>query len=111
MGSRHPYPTAHATPDTADGPFRPGTPDRVTGADGLYLPDVGPDTSHRADLLPDGTPTGVPMSEATRSPIIILAGARTPMGRFQGGLASRTATDLGAVAISGGQGEALVLRV
>ena len=51
------------------------------------------------------------MSEATRSPIIILAGARTAMGRFQGGLASRTATDLGAVAISGGQGEALVLRV
>ena len=60
------------------------------------------------------------MSEATRSPIIILAGARTPIGRFQGGLASRTATDLGAVAVSGardracaggGQGEALVLRV
>ena len=59
------------------------------------------------------------MSEATRSPIVILAGARTPMGRFQGGLASRTATNLGAVAISGaldracaggGQDEALVLR-
>jgi len=58
------------------------------------------------------------MSEATRSPIIILARARTPLGRFQGGLASRTATDLGAVALSGaldracaGHGEALVLRV
>ena len=60
------------------------------------------------------------MSEATRSPIVIPAGTCTPMGRFQGGLASRTATDLGAVAISsaldracagGGQGEALVLRV
>jgi len=61
------------------------------------------------------------MSEATRSPIVILAGTPTPMGRFQGGLASRTATNLGAVAISGaldracvgggGQGKALVLRV
>lgn len=33
-------------------------------------------------------------------PIVILAGARTPMGRFQGGLSSQTATDLGAVAIN-----------
>ena len=35
------------------------------------------------------------------SPIVILAGARTPMGRFQGGLSPLTATDLGAAAISG----------
>ncbi len=34
-------------------------------------------------------------------PIVILAGARTPMGRFQGGLSPLTATDLGAAAISG----------
>jgi acetyl-CoA C-acetyltransferase len=37
---------------------------------------------------------------ATSSPIVILAGARTPMGRFQGGLSSRSATDLGAAAIA-----------
>ena len=35
------------------------------------------------------------------SPIVILAGAHTPMGRFQGGLSPLTATDLGAAAISG----------
>ncbi len=35
------------------------------------------------------------------SPIVILAGARTPMGRFQGGLSPLTATNLGAAAISG----------
>ena len=35
------------------------------------------------------------------SPIVILAGTRTPMGRFQGGLSPLTATDLGAAAISG----------
>ena len=35
------------------------------------------------------------------SPIVILAGARTSMGRFQGGLSPLTATDLGAAAISG----------
>ena len=34
------------------------------------------------------------------SPIVILTGARTPMGRFQGGLSPLTATDLGAAAIS-----------
>ena len=38
---------------------------------------------------------------AAASPIVILAGARTPMGRFQGGLSPLTATDLGAAAISG----------
>ncbi|MCH2423399.1 MAG: acetyl-CoA C-acyltransferase [Acidimicrobiales bacterium] len=38
-------------------------------------------------------------SPQTRPPTVILAGARTPMGRFQGGLSSLTATDLGAVAI------------
>jgi acetyl-CoA C-acetyltransferase len=32
-------------------------------------------------------------------PIVILSAARTPVGRYQGGLASRTATELGAVAI------------
>lgn len=37
---------------------------------------------------------------ATSSPIVILAGARTPMGRFQGGLSSCSATDLGAGAIA-----------
>ena len=40
------------------------------------------------------------MNSPTGSPIVILAGARTPIGRFQGGLSSRTATDLGAVAIA-----------
>ncbi|HJP24591.1 MAG TPA: acetyl-CoA C-acyltransferase [Acidimicrobiales bacterium] len=39
-------------------------------------------------------------SPQTRSSIVILAGARTPMGRFQGGLSSLTATDLGAGAIA-----------
>lgn len=33
------------------------------------------------------------------SPIVILAGVRTPIGRLQGGLKSITATDLGAIAI------------
>ena len=33
------------------------------------------------------------------SPIVILAGARTPIGRLQGGLKSLSATDLGAAAI------------
>ena len=33
------------------------------------------------------------------SPIVILAGVRTPIGRLQGGLKSFTATDLGAIAI------------
>ena len=33
------------------------------------------------------------------SPIVILAGARTPIGRLQGGLKSVSATDLGANAI------------
>ncbi len=40
------------------------------------------------------------MASSSGSPIVILAGARTPMGRFQGGLSSRTATDLGATAIA-----------
>ena len=35
------------------------------------------------------------------SPIVILAGARTPIGRLAGGLAPLTATDLGAAAIVG----------
>jgi acetyl-CoA C-acetyltransferase len=35
------------------------------------------------------------------SPIGLLAGARTPIGRLQGCLASQSATDLGAVAIAG----------
>ncbi|MDP6912187.1 MAG: acetyl-CoA C-acyltransferase [Acidimicrobiales bacterium] len=39
-------------------------------------------------------------SPQTRPPTVILAGARTPMGRFQGGLSSLTATDLGAGAIA-----------
>ena len=43
------------------------------------------------------------MPSAT-SAIVILAGARTPMGRFQGGLSPLTATDLGAAAISGALG-------
>ncbi len=34
------------------------------------------------------------------TPIVILAGARTPIGRLNGGLADLTATDLGAVAIT-----------
>ena len=33
------------------------------------------------------------------SPIVILSGARTPIGRLEGGLASLRATDLGAIAI------------
>ena len=33
------------------------------------------------------------------SPIVILAGARTPIGRLQGGLKSISATDLGATSI------------
>ncbi|MGE5460802.1 MAG: acetyl-CoA C-acetyltransferase [Solirubrobacterales bacterium] len=33
------------------------------------------------------------------APSVIVAGARTPIGRFRGGLASRTGADLGAVAI------------
>jgi acetyl-CoA C-acetyltransferase len=37
----------------------------------------------------------------TASPIVLLAGARTPIGRLQGSLASQSATDLGAVAIAG----------
>ena len=41
------------------------------------------------------------MASSADSPIVILAGARTPMGRFQGGLSARTATDLGATAIAG----------
>ncbi len=40
------------------------------------------------------------MASSAKSPIVLLAGARTPMGRFQGGLSSRTATDLGATAIA-----------
>ncbi|MEC8999049.1 MAG: acetyl-CoA C-acyltransferase [Actinomycetota bacterium] len=40
------------------------------------------------------------MASSAESPIVLLAGARTPMGRFQGGLSSRTATDLGATAIA-----------
>ena len=35
------------------------------------------------------------------SPIVILSGARTPIGKLQGSLASQSATDLGAVAIKG----------
>lgn len=38
------------------------------------------------------------MSDATRQPVIVSA-ARTPVGRFLGGLSSLTASDLGAVAI------------
>lgn len=30
---------------------------------------------------------------------VLVAGARTPIGRFLGGLAARTATELGAVAV------------
>ena len=33
------------------------------------------------------------------SPIVILAGVRTPIGRLQGGLKSISATDLGATSI------------
>jgi acetyl-CoA C-acetyltransferase len=40
-------------------------------------------------------PEGVSMSES----VVIVAGARTPMGGFQGSLASVTATELGAIAI------------
>jgi acetyl-CoA C-acetyltransferase len=36
---------------------------------------------------------------ATSDPIVIVSGARTPMGSFQGSLASATAPELGAVAI------------
>ncbi|RYI99821.1 MAG: acetyl-CoA C-acyltransferase, partial [Actinomycetales bacterium] len=32
---------------------------------------------------------------------VIVAGARTPIGRLQGGLASLSAADLGAIAIKG----------
>ena len=57
---------------------------------------VGPESDRTA---PDRYRRGV-ASPQTRSPIVILAGARTPMGRFQGGLSSLTATDLGAGAIA-----------
>ena len=39
------------------------------------------------------------MSTSTGGGSVILAGARTPIGRFHGALATMTATDLGAVAI------------
>ncbi|TKC86221.1 acetyl-CoA C-acyltransferase [Trinickia terrae] len=35
----------------------------------------------------------------SNDPIVILSAARTPVGRYQGGLASKSATELGAVAI------------
>ncbi|HCV99988.1 MAG TPA: acetyl-CoA C-acyltransferase [Acidimicrobiaceae bacterium] len=57
---------------------------------------VGPESDRTA---PDRYRRGV-ASPQTRSSIVILAGARTPMGRFQGGLSSLTATDLGAGAIA-----------
>ena len=41
------------------------------------------------------------------SPIVILSGARTPIGKLQGSLASQSATDLGAVAIKGALKRAL----
>ncbi len=39
------------------------------------------------------------MSEQSKDPIVIVAGARTPLGGFQGDLAAATATELGAVAV------------
>jgi len=57
---------------------------------------VGPESDRTA---PDRYRRGG-ASPQTRSSIVILAGARTPMGRFQGGLSSLTATDLGAGAIA-----------
>ena len=57
---------------------------------------MGPESDPTA---PDRYRRGV-ASPQTRSSIVILAGARTPMGRFQGGLSSLTATDLGAGAIA-----------
>jgi len=38
---------------------------------------------------------------ASASPIVILSGARTPVGRLSGGFATLSATDLGGVAIAG----------
>src|SRR6188472_415138 len=50
-------------------------------------------------------PSGSPLENLRRSPTmtstVIVAGARTPMGRFNGALASVSATDLGGVAIKG----------
>ena len=39
------------------------------------------------------------MSDQDRIPVILKGGARTPIGRFVGGLAPLTATELGAVAL------------
>ena len=41
---------------------------------------------------------------------VIVAGARTPMGRFNGALASVSATDLGGVAIEGALAKAGIPR-
>jgi acetyl-CoA C-acetyltransferase len=43
----------------------------------------------------------VPRQEATTGPSVIVAGARTPIGRLLGGLKDLTAADLGGVAIKG----------
>jgi len=40
------------------------------------------------------------MSDRDRTPVILRGSARTPIGRFLGGLAPLSAPDLGAVALS-----------
>ena len=39
------------------------------------------------------------MSEASRTPVLLKGGARTPIGRFLGGLSRFSAPELGAIAI------------
>jgi len=48
------------------------------------------------------------MAEPVGSPNVIVAGARTPIGRLLGGLKDRSATDLGGVAIKGALAKAAV---
>lgn len=45
------------------------------------------------------------MADASRTAVVV-AGVRTPIGRFMGGLAAKTATDLGGIAIAGALGRA-----
>src|SRR5690606_16073388 len=45
-----------------------------------------------------------PMANPTNDPVVIVAGARTPMGSFQGSLQAMTAPELGAVAIKSALG-------
>ena len=48
------------------------------------------------------------MSERVGTPSVIVAGARTPIGRLLGGLKDQSATDLGGVAIKGALAKAAV---